>query len=131
MPTLPLSPLTTSLLVSTVKSSPAAADKAILSAPPVGAVMVLDAANVKAVLAKVSAWPVSPMLSTNRLAHRTEDVPKSSVPSVSETTLPPWVVTPVTNSVSEMVASPVTIMVSADSSHSHDFPVVAPNILRS
>ena len=40
-------------------------------------------------------WSVAVIASTNRLAQRTPVVPRSSVLSVSETTLPPCVVTPI------------------------------------
>ena len=46
MPTLPVSPSTTNLSVSTVKSSPAADAKTMLNTPPVSTVNALEASNV-------------------------------------------------------------------------------------
>ena len=42
MPTLPVSPFTTNLLVSTVKSSPAAEARLIFNTPPVSTVIALE-----------------------------------------------------------------------------------------
>ena len=130
MPTLPVSPSTTSLSVSIVKSSPAAADNAILNTPPVSTVNALEAN--KDVPPKSREVPVAtPISGVTRVGEvLTTNVVPVPVCAAIDVAFPTEVIGPVRLALVVTVSAlPVTLPVKAPTNVSEVIEVVPASVI--